>query len=194
MARFKLQQKVPVVNFLIQAEPPVTTLMPTPWTLPILGVQIEILTITVWEKVPNYWATNYRATDVQRDCDGFHAVDATGQVWWNQYPRASYSQTSDVADWRFTRHFDPKGPRTFEELDAKGLLETYEEAGRALCNLQSRIRSFQSRREPNLERANQLTEVHAVLVKALTEKGCTVKEEHETFLPGYTHFVVSVND
>lgn len=52
------------------------------------------LTVTAHHRVPGDW-------DDEIKYDGYELVDDKGQVYTNQYPRASYGQLSDEGDRRF---------------------------------------------------------------------------------------------
>lgn len=68
--------------------------VPTPGVYDIKDLQFRLLTITEHHKVPGEWSD-------ELECDGFIAVDEAGQVWENQYPRASYGQLCDKANGDF---------------------------------------------------------------------------------------------
>jgi len=67
-----------------------------PWEHKLLDVEVKMLTCVEHHKVPNEWDAS---TPPKLDCDGFIFLDEETNVRWsNQYPRASYGQTTDTAD------------------------------------------------------------------------------------------------
>lgn len=70
------------------------SVQPVPGMYDIQGIRFHQLTITEHHRVPGEW-------DDKPQYDGFIAVDAAGNRWENQFPRASYGQTSDYADGDF---------------------------------------------------------------------------------------------
>lgn len=61
------------------------------------------LTVTKHHRVPGDW-------DDEIKYDGYELVDAKGQGYTNQYPRASYGQLSDEGDRRFWLKIDKDFP------------------------------------------------------------------------------------
>jgi hypothetical protein len=63
--------------------------------------QIDIVELTVTEhhKVSSDWDEQDK-----KNYDGYKLQDDKGQVWHNQYPTASYGQTTDTADRMFEIH------------------------------------------------------------------------------------------
>ena len=59
------------------------------------------LQVTEHHKVPNSWGN---VND--KDCDGYLLKDADGNPFVNQYPTASYGQTTDTGDRRFRRRIE----------------------------------------------------------------------------------------
>lgn len=77
-----------------------------PWEHTLLGVKVKMLTCVEHHKVPNEWDTS---TPPKLNCDGFIFLDEeTGNRWSNQYPVASYGQTTDTAD-RVVMRMYPEG-------------------------------------------------------------------------------------
>lgn len=70
------------------------SVQPVPGMYDIQSIRFHCLTITEHHRVPGEW-------DDKLQYDGFIAVDAKGNRWENQFPRASYGQTSDYADGDF---------------------------------------------------------------------------------------------
>lgn len=67
-----------------------------PWEHALLGIEVKMLTCVEHHKVPNEWDSS---TPPKLDCDGFIFLDEETEIRWsNQYPRASYGQTTDTAD------------------------------------------------------------------------------------------------
>ena len=52
------------------------------------------LTVTEHHKVP--WDQD-SSENPEKKYDGYKLIDPSGRIWTNQYPRASYGQTSDGA-------------------------------------------------------------------------------------------------
>lgn len=70
-----------------------------PWCDELKSIELIKLTCTEHHRVPGDWSD-----EVQYD--GFRFVDEKGAVWDNQYPRASYGQLDDSANWRVRPDFD----------------------------------------------------------------------------------------
>ena len=56
------------------------------------------LTVTEHHKVP--WDQD-SSENPEKKYDGYKLIDPSGRIWTNQYPRASYGQTSDGANYQF---------------------------------------------------------------------------------------------
>lgn len=65
-------------------------------------LSIELFKLKVTEHHKVAWGLDPSG---ERRYDGFILTTDTGEVWYNQYPKASYSQVSDVADRRFTINY-----------------------------------------------------------------------------------------
>lgn len=77
-----------------------------PWNNALLGIVVKMLTCVEHHKVPNEWD---ETVPPKLDCDGFIFLDEETDVRWaNQYPRASYGQTTDTAD-RIVMRMFPEG-------------------------------------------------------------------------------------
>lgn len=66
--------------------------------------RIEFVELTVTEHRKVRW--EYEEETVEPKYDGFILVDAQGREWHNQYPRASYEQTSDTCDGLFSLYME----------------------------------------------------------------------------------------
>lgn len=102
--RYEIGQELFVINFVFQSN--IDRQVSGIYHVPLLfdneqPINVNILKLTVSEhhKVPNEWDTENKL-----DCDGFMLRADDGTVYANQYPRASYGQTSDTANRRFNRH------------------------------------------------------------------------------------------
>jgi hypothetical protein len=77
-----------------------------PWEHALLGIEVRMLTCVEHHKVPNEWDSS---NPPKLDCDGFIFLDEETEIRWsNQYPRASYGQTTDTAD-RIVMRMFPEG-------------------------------------------------------------------------------------
>jgi hypothetical protein len=85
-----------------------------PWQNKALP-EIEFLQLTVvaHHKVHN----EYDEKDAEPTCDGFILKDEQGRIWHNQYPRASYGQTTDSADGLFRMSTEHSRKEFNETLD-----------------------------------------------------------------------------
>lgn len=64
------------------------------------AIRLIKLTVSEHHKVPNYWDEKGVL-----DCDGYILLDDNGRRFTNQYPRASYGQTTDTGDRLFSEDF-----------------------------------------------------------------------------------------
>lgn len=87
---------------------------------PVTAIHIVKLTVTEHHRVRDSWAKK----DAKPDCDGFILKDDAGNVWHNQYPMASYGQTSDEGNRRFHRHIAEEGGLK-KLIDNKELFEVH---------------------------------------------------------------------
>ena len=71
-------------------------------------LSIELFNLKVTEHHQVAWDQDPKG---KKQYDGFILTAEDGSVWYNQYPRASYSQTSDTADRRFTINYAKMTPR-----------------------------------------------------------------------------------
>lgn len=63
-------------------------------------IEFEHLTVTEHHRVRSEWDD----AKAEPKCDGFILKSTKGEIWHNQYPYASYSQTSDACDRLFDRY------------------------------------------------------------------------------------------
>tara|TARA_B100000700_G_scaffold71270_1_gene79226 strand:- start:4036 stop:4668 length:633 start_codon:yes stop_codon:yes gene_type:complete len=110
--RYQKNQKIWTIGFQLinketgKVETWPSFVKPIPNLYEINEIYFRKLIITDHEKVSGEFST-------EKEYDGFKAKDSDGNVWHNQYPEASYSQTSNEQDFVF---------------DFSGLDEYYEEA------------------------------------------------------------------
>ncbi len=106
--RFQVNEVLPVIAIMYNVDPSQNLMFGAyiPW-LPfrsdIRSIEFEHLTVVEHHRV----LTEYAQEDDVPDCDGYVLKSSKGETWHNQYPRASYSQTSDSADRLFELHFEP---------------------------------------------------------------------------------------
>ena len=84
-------------------------------------LSIELFKLKVTEHHKVAWGLDPSG---ERRYDGFILTTDTGEVWYNQYPKASYSQVSDVADRRFTINYALMAPNP--ELTEEQIMERCE--------------------------------------------------------------------
>lgn len=118
--RYQVGQKVPVVACVIKGQKPFGV------TIPLLhddkqpdSVFMKMLTVTEHHRVPNHWESDPE----KKDCDGYILSDEQGARWLNQYPRASYGQTTDHADRQFEADLSKASKEEIEK--ALGNEESY---------------------------------------------------------------------
>lgn len=63
-------------------------------------IEFEHLTVTEHHRVRSEWDEK----EAEPKYDGYVLKSAKGEIWHNQYPYASYGQTSDASDRRFNRY------------------------------------------------------------------------------------------
>lgn len=100
MSRFSVGQKVWVVGFILtdkqgKVQRPYMYLKPRPFEYNVEKIFFEQLTITEEHAVPGEWSD-------EKQYKGYIAVNDKGDVFHNQYPRASYGQLDDTCDSLFT--------------------------------------------------------------------------------------------
>lgn len=106
--RFQVNEVLPVVAIIFAGVDDSTNLMFHPYYpwfdmfSKIERIEFEHLTVTEHHRVRNEWAPK----DAEPDCDGFILKSSKDEIWHNQYPYASYGQTSDAADRMFDRHLE----------------------------------------------------------------------------------------
>ncbi|BCG50189.1 hypothetical protein [Ralstonia phage RP13] len=108
--RFNVGQKIPFVTIQFERANGVKEMtgfsgLYQPWDHKLINIHVVMLECKEHHKVPNYWDNS---TPPKLDCDGFIFTDDEGTRWLNQYPRASYGQTTDTADRVVSREF-PEG-------------------------------------------------------------------------------------
>ena len=99
--RYQLNQEIWTIGFRLinkytgKVETCPTFVKPFPYLYKIDEIYFRKLTITEHEKVSDEFTT-------EKQYDGYKAKDTDGNVWHNQYPEASYSQTSNEQDFLFS--------------------------------------------------------------------------------------------
>lgn len=99
--RYQLHQKVWTIGLTLtrattgELVTPFNFITPVPQLFKIQSMRFFDLTVTEHHKVPGEWSD-------EKEYDGFIATDKNGNIWHNQYPRASYGQLSDSADGNFS--------------------------------------------------------------------------------------------
>jgi hypothetical protein len=82
-----------------------------PWQDKLLW--LHLLELTCVEHHQVFWEYDEKK---ESPCDGFVFEDKHKRRWYNQYPRASYSQLSTSADWYFALSRDNGYPGRTDEL------------------------------------------------------------------------------
>lgn len=103
--RFQLNEILPVIHLRFDTSGKLhCTFRPYyPWSgHTVTKIQFDHLTVTEHHRV----CDSYAAENSEPNCDGF-VLKSGDNVWHNQYPTASYGQTSDAADRMFIRRIDP---------------------------------------------------------------------------------------
>lgn len=72
-----------------------------PWRDKAIKGHVEMLTCIEHHRVPDA-----HDPEGERTCDGFIFKDNEGNLWYNQYPHASYGQLDDSGDRFVRRHFE----------------------------------------------------------------------------------------
>lgn len=92
----------------------------TPWNYGPVIPKVDLIELTVTEHHKVRW--DYDNPEDEAKYDGYLLTDEKGGVWANQYPHASYSQTSTAADQAFNRYFADE-----ESEDAKIVMRMFEQ-------------------------------------------------------------------
>ncbi len=110
--RYEVGQEVYVISFSYETDK-FTSLFPLLYNddQPT-KIFVEKLTVTEHHKVS--WDQDPKD---EKKYDGFVLTREDGTIWHNQFPYASYGQTSSTADYVFT--FNPNFSETGKELEAK---------------------------------------------------------------------------
>lgn len=109
MARFEIGQQVAFIHVAYTQDQQRFGNVYLPWCDTLKEVKVKFLTCSEHHQVPGDW-------DDEIQYDGYIFTDPTNgdQPWFNQYPRASYSQTSTDADYRVRKGYrDPKEIETW---------------------------------------------------------------------------------
>lgn len=108
---------------------------PDPSMFDIKDIKFILLTISKHHRVPGDFSDKI-------EYDGFQAVDTNGDIWNNQYPRASYGQLDDSANWHFELakmkdYFSDssKGNDGYHEIMERVLKENYAVNGALLTKV-----------------------------------------------------------
>ena len=123
--RYTLGQKLYGVHFVTASF--VNDTFSNQWySKPYLHTEDPVVKITLVElEVKEHHKVPYEFdTDNKLDFDGYLLQDEKGQLWSNQYPRASYGQISCIGDYRFSR-YRPSHDEYTKMADEGGLLECH---------------------------------------------------------------------
>lgn len=103
--RFSVGEKLYAIHFAYEGKKDFGFGMPYLYDdAPISKINIIELTVTEHHKVRG----DFDSDQKKPKYDGFILTDKEGNIWHNQYPRASYGQVSDESDRRFVRHLEDK--------------------------------------------------------------------------------------
>ena len=115
--RYVVGEKLYVINFSFEGKKKLGFSLPFLYDLtPISKITIIELTVKEHHRVLGDWDDE----DAAPSNDGFILEDQDGNIWYNQYPRASYGQLSDEGNRRFTRHLTAEAK--LDELIENGVI------------------------------------------------------------------------
>lgn len=160
-----------------------------PWSDELKSIELIKLTCTEHHRVPGDWSD-----EVQYD--GFRFVDEKGAVWNNQYPRASYGQLDDSANWRVHPDFDGL-KATLNDDQVREVLSKYmsvtdvtmylENILRGLGSLKSELTDARKQDEPSARRDELPVFIEAVqkhydeVIELLKAQGVTATAAPRVF-------------
>lgn len=107
--RYNIGEKVIAVLYVMQDRTPWVNPQFRPWEDNLKQMNFKVLTVTEHHKVA--WDQDPAR---EQKYDGFVLQDRDGQQWGNQFPSASYGQTTTAANYYFER-IHPKGTK-YDEL------------------------------------------------------------------------------
>lgn len=125
-----------------------------PWCDELKSIELLKLTCTEHHRVTDEWSD-------EAEHDGFRFVDEKGAVWDNQYPRASYGQLDDSANWRVRPDFEGmkaalSKDQIFEMFskyrDTTDVTKYLENITRGLESLKSELADDRKQDEPSTRR------------------------------------------
>lgn len=140
---------------------------------PVVKITLVELEVKEHHKVPYEFDT-----DNKLDCDGYLLQDEKGQLWSNQYPRASYGQISCIGDYRFSRYC-PSHDEYTKMADEGGLLECH-----LLTNFVSEVYQFLDKEESKREGPKlyeNLTKLISDIEEELKKKNLKLRRDTVSF-------------
>lgn len=113
--RYQVGQKLPVIHFSFRGVEPFHNSF---FRMPYLydNTDVSKITITELEVTEHHKVAVDYDPDQKKDCDGYLLKAVDGTIYANQYPQASYGQTTDTGNRRFHGHHE-------EGTDVKALIE-----------------------------------------------------------------------
>lgn len=184
--RYNIGQKVLVLFYVLNGRVGFVNPLYMPWQDKLDELMVKVLTITehhkvAWDQDPNSEAKY----------DGFLAVDEDGQPWGNQYPKASYGQLSDQANWYFERVW-PTGT-DFTGLPDKELVP-FEDVCMVMNRVHRGIKHFGVEGSANYDQAKTAAlSAHLEALKAIVGERLNAAVEFEApfpSVPEITHAVI----
>lgn len=129
--------------------------------------QIEQILLKEMEVTEHHKVSWEYDADNKNDHDGYVLKDKDGNIWHNQYPKASYGQTSSEADFRFRRNSNPFGKKEdipgYLVMDYRLLTQVYDDIYTGIVELPKR-------NNPPTQLIEKLTELKERLEKQLAEE------------------------
>lgn len=127
----------------------------------------NLLTVTEHHKVRNEW----QDAKEEPKCDGFVLSDASGKRFTNQYPTASYGQTTDTGDRRFCLDIAEDGKFGAYFAENPDAIFEYHLLSDLLENIQRGIEGLRvpERGEEGKNKANELEKLYNFIVAAFKE-------------------------
>lgn len=162
--RYQIGEKLIVVHFHYETDRPQFR-----FTMPYLYSEEKVKEIQLCElEVTEHHKVSWEYdTDNKNDCDGYVLKDKDGNTWHNQYPKASYGQTTAEGDFRFRRSLseavgdEMKNPT--EPVDYRLLTQVYDD-------IYSGIEQLSKKEDPPVQLIQKLTEVKEQLEKQVGEQ------------------------
>lgn len=135
-ARYAVGEKVIVMAYILNGRAPWVNPMYRPWEDTLDEVLSEVLTVTEHHKVA--WDQDPTG---EKKYNGFILENRLHQAWTNQYPTASYGQTTTSADYYFDRKY-PVGT-DYNQLSDRQLI-TYEDVCQVIDRLVSGVKFMET--------------------------------------------------